>query len=156
MDKKLLDKLNGFNLSMQQKMQLVELIKEAGGGSSRNDFVISLEDVEEDGDINIYYNFNGKYRAKGHTKSTQYDTPTITNTEIYNYCLENMTSNIIVDSGILKVPGYIAICNYDGSSNQPSLCLVIMGAFLDGGSGSVLSAEAKIITMVIIEASNEN
>ena len=36
MDKKLLDKLNGFNLSMQQKKQLVELIQEAGGGSNSN------------------------------------------------------------------------------------------------------------------------
>lgn len=158
MDKKLLDKLSGFNLSMQQKMQLVKLIQEAGGGasnggsSSRNDFVITLEQVEEDGAIAIYYNFNGKYRAKGHTKSTQFDILTITNTEIYNYCLENMTSNIIVDAGIFKIPGYITMCD-DGI---PSLCLVSMATSLSGGSGSVLAAESKLMSQVIIEPSNEN
>ena len=167
MDKKLLDKLSGFNLSMQQKMQLIDLMKNvggnknnaesdeecsAGGGSSRNDFVISLEQVEQNGAIAVYYNFNGKYRAKGHTKSTQFDILTITNTEIYNYCLENMISNIIVDAGIFKIPGYITICD----DSKPSLCLAYVLTDLSGGSGSALAAETHFSPQVIIEPSNEN
>lgn len=158
MDKKLLDKLSGFNLSMQQKMQLVKLIQEAGGGasnggsSSRNDFVITLEQVEEDGAMDIYYNFNGKYRAKGHTKSTQFDVKTITNTEIHKYCLDNMTSNIIIDLGGIKMIGYIVMCN----DNKPSLCLAIIMTSLSGGSGSALAAETQFMPQVIIEPSNEN
>lgn len=36
MNKKLLDKLDGFNLSMQQKTQLIELIKEVGNNNNSN------------------------------------------------------------------------------------------------------------------------
>ena len=37
MDKKLLDKLSGFNLSMQQKMQLIDLMKNVGGNKNNSD-----------------------------------------------------------------------------------------------------------------------
>lgn len=146
--------LDSLELSKENKNNLRDIFEEcsAGGSSSRNNFVITLEPVEENGAIAIYYNFNGKYRAKGHTKSTQFDILTITNTEIYNYCLENMTSNIIVDAGIFKIPGYITMCN----DNKPSLCLVNMITHLSGGSGSTLAAETKLNPNVIIEPSNEN
>lgn len=53
MDKKLLDKLNGFNLSMQQKMQLVELVKEAGGGTGNGDGDSSEKEI-----IKIFMNYD--------------------------------------------------------------------------------------------------
>lgn len=146
--------LDSLELSKENKNNLRDIFEEcsADGGSSSNEFVIGVEQVEENGTIEVYYNFNGKYRAKGSVKSTQFDVKTITNTEIYNYCLENMTSNIIVDAGIFKVTGYITICN----DNKPSLCLVNIATELTGGSGSVLAAETKFFSQVIIEPSNEN
>lgn len=157
MDKKLLDKLNGFNLSMQQKEQLIKLIQEVGGGtgdggSSRNDFVITIEQVEEDGEMSMYYNFNGKYRAKGETKTTIFDIKFITNTEIYKYCLDNMTSNVIFVLGNIKLIGHITICGGD----IPSLCLAVMQTDLTGGAGTAWAAETQIYSLVIIEPSNEN
>ena len=64
MDKKLLDKLSGFNLSMQQKKQLIELIQEAGGGNSNassdnsTDFKDSGMYIRRNEDDNeIYFNY---------------------------------------------------------------------------------------------------
>lgn len=144
--------LDSLELSKENKNNLRDIFEECavGGGSSRNDFVITMEQVEENGSIAIYYNFNGKYRAKGHTKSTQFDILTITNTEIYNYCLENMTSNIILDIGIYKLVGYLLL------AGNGSLCLANMSANISGGSGSVLAAEVISQVQVIIEPSYEN
>ena len=47
MDKKLLDKLNGFNLSMKQKVQLIDLMKNVGGNKNN---------VDSDEEYPIYVN----------------------------------------------------------------------------------------------------